>query len=463
LLTPDEQKVFRRLGVFVNGCTLEAAEAVCNPSEDLTTNVLDGMESLAGQSLIHQTQMADGEPRFSMLETIREYAVERLVHSPDEALTRRVHAAYCLVLAEEGSEQTTAAESDAWVARCDLELDNFRSALDWTIRTRQTEWGLRLGAALHEFWGRRESYVEGRERLLALLQLPADEKTQKVRARVLFGAADMSWNRGDHSTAQDMLRVQLEIYRALGDVAWMLTALNGLGAGYYTLGELESARAVYEQCLKLSQDAGNERGVAQTLNNLAMLRQASNDFAGAKPLCEQALAIFTRIQDISGAAWLQSRIGDLERKSGDLRAAAAAYERAMTLFEKSGDRRGLARTMVDFAVLMFEEGNHTEAHATLGKAIKSFQDMGNRRGVARAMQEFAEFAACRGDANRALRLAGAAGALRHSIGAAVLDGHDRSANLDAARRALGNAALDAEMAGWAMGIEAAIQYALDAR
>jgi predicted ATPase len=462
LLTPDEQKLFRRLGVFVNGCTLEAVEAVCNAADDLTINVLDAMESLAGQSLIHQTQMADGEPRFSMLETIREYAIDRLVHSPDEGLARRAHAAYFLVLAEEGGELLTSAEIDFWLARCDLEQDNFRSGLDWAIRTRQTEWGLRLGAALHVFWGWKEHYTEGRERLAALLQLPADDKTQAVRGRAMFAAGDLAWNQGDHSAAQVLDEKLLATYRAIGDVAGMLTALNGLGANYYSLGNLESARLVYEECLKLSEEAGNDRGIAQTLNNLAMLRQTSGDLTGAKPLCEQALSIFVRLQDVSGAAWLQSRIGDLERKLGNAGAARAAYEHAMAQFEKLGDRRGLARIMVDFAALIFEEGKDTEAQAALTQAIRLFRDMGNRRGVARALDEFAEFAASRGEAARALRLAGAAGAIRHSIGAAVLsDGMARTGNLDAARQALGSSALDAEMDGWTMSIEAAIQYALD--
>src|SRR5262249_26034741 len=193
------QKLFRRLAVFVNGCTLEGVEAACNPRDDLGLNVLDGMESLAGKSLVQQTQMADGETRFTMLETIREYAAARLATRPEEILSRRAHAAYCLVLAEEGGAQLTAIEREKWFERCHVEHDNFRAALDWALRTKNTEWGLRLGAALFPFWLAREHYDEGRERLTALLELPASDKTQSARARALHAAGDLAGHRGDYA------------------------------------------------------------------------------------------------------------------------------------------------------------------------------------------------------------------------------------------------------------------------
>src|SRR5262249_31100108 len=143
--------------------------------------------------------------------------------------------------------------------------------------------------------------------------------------------------------------------------------------------------------------------------------------------------------------------GDLERKLGDLAAARRAYDRALSIFEKLGDRWAIGRTMVDLAALAFEQGNHAEAYRILRQAIVFFRDLRNRRGIALALERFAEFAASRGDAKHAIRLAGAAGAIRHSIGAAVLnDGLKQARDLDAARIALGNAALDVEMDGWSM-------------
>jgi tetratricopeptide (TPR) repeat protein len=448
--------------VFVNGCTLEAAEAVCNAAEDLTMSVLDGMESLAGQSLILQTQVQDGETRFTMLETIREYAVERLEASPDEVVTRRAHAAYCLVLAEEGGAQLTPVELEAWLERCSMEHDNIRAALDWTVRTKQSEWGLRLGAAVYPFWLEREHYGEGRERLAALLELPA--KTQKARALALHGAGDLAWQQGDYVEARLLHEKQLAIDREIGDIAGVLTALTALGANAHATGNLESARTIFEECLRLSQEAGNDRATAQALNNLARLLEAGGDFAGAKPLCEEALALFGRQRDLPGVAWLESRLGDLERKLGNFDAAHSSYDRALTTFEKLGDRRGLARTMVDVAALIFQQGKDDEAYRILSQALISFRDLGNRRGVALALEQFGDFAASRSDAKRALRLAGAAGAIRHSFGAVTIrDGISQSGSLDSARIVLGAAALEPEMDGWSMSMEAAIRYALNDR
>jgi predicted ATPase len=462
LLSAEEQKLFRRLGVFVNGCTLEAAEAVCNTAEDLNISVLDGMESLAGQSLILQTQAQDGETRFTMLETIREYAVERLEASVDELVTRRAHAAYCLVLAEEGGAQLSSAEHEAWLERCSVEHDNFRAALDWTVRTKQPEWGLRLGAAVYPFWLWREHYGEGRERLAALLELPA--RTQKARAQALHAAGDLAWQQGDYVEARVLHEKQLALDRESGDIAGVLTALTALGANAHATGNQESARTIFEECLRLSQQAGNDLATAQALNNLARLLETNGDFAGAKPLCEQALALFGGQRDLPGMAWLQSRLGDLERKLGNFDAARHSYERAMATFEKLGDRRGLARTMVDFAALMFRQEKDDEAYRILSQALISFRDLGNRRGVSLALEQFADFAASRGDAKRALRLAGAAGAIRHSFGAVTIrDGISQSGTLDSARLALGAEALEPEMDGWSMSMEAAIRYALNDR
>jgi len=163
-------------------------------------------------------------------------------------------------------------------------------------------------------------------------------------------------------------------------------------------------------------------------------------------------------------AWHQSRLGDLERKLGNFDAARHSYERAMATFEKLGDRRGLARTMVDFAALMFRQEKDDEAYRILSQALISFRDLGNRRGVSLALEQFADFAASRGDAKRALRLAGAAGSIRHSFGAVTIrDGLAQSGTLDSTRLALGAEALEPEMDGWSMSMEAAIRYALNDR
>src|SRR5580704_10973748 len=152
LLNESEQKLFRRLSVFMGGCTLEAVESVCDAKEDLGLEVLDGMASMVDKSLVRQIEQADGEPRFVMLGTIREYGLEKMAASGEQPLTRRAHAAYCLVLAEDGAAHDTGGKEFGWLERFDLELDNFRAALEWLTETGNAEWGLRLGVALFRFW-----------------------------------------------------------------------------------------------------------------------------------------------------------------------------------------------------------------------------------------------------------------------------------------------------------------------
>ena len=182
LLNAAEQTLFRRLSVFTGGCTLEGVEAVCDTKGDLGLDVLDGMASMVDKSLAQQVEQADAETRFLMLSTIREYALERLAESDDESATRRAHAAYYLVLAEEGAEDIAA--HPEWLDRFEVEHDNFRVALDYLIKTGDADWGLRLGAALFRFWETREHLTEGRDAIARVLALEGTAARPKLRARL---------------------------------------------------------------------------------------------------------------------------------------------------------------------------------------------------------------------------------------------------------------------------------------
>ena len=182
LLSGTEQRLFRRLAVFADGWTLEGAEAVCDAGRDLGVDVASGMTALVAKSLVQAAGRTGDEARFTMLQTLREYTVERLASSGDEVPARRAHAAYCIVLAEEGNPQLTAVEREAWLARCDVEHHNFRAALDWLVESKQAAWALRLGLALFGFWERREHLAEGAQRFGAITALPRTESTQRLWA-----------------------------------------------------------------------------------------------------------------------------------------------------------------------------------------------------------------------------------------------------------------------------------------
>ena len=163
LLNPAEQKLFQRLSLFVGGCTMEAVEAVCDTRQDLGLDVFDGMASMVDKSLAQQWEQGTGEPRYVMLKTIREYGLEHLAASGEEAATRRAHAAYYLVLAEEGAARGRGREPE-WLGRLEVEHDNLRAALEWLIQSGDADWGMRLGTAMFRFWETREHFTEGRDR-----------------------------------------------------------------------------------------------------------------------------------------------------------------------------------------------------------------------------------------------------------------------------------------------------------
>src|SRR5208283_4164453 len=226
LLNDAEQTLFRRLSVFTGGCTLEAVEAVCDTKGDLGLDVLDGMASMADKSLAQQVEQADKETRLFMLSTIREYALERLAESEDESATRRAHAAYYLVLAEEGAEDI--ATHPEWLDHFEVEHDNFRLALDYLIETGDAEWGLRLGAGLFRFWETREHLTEGRDAIARILALEGAATRPKLRARLLFAAAVLAGEQGDYGSAQQMFEDSLESCLELQDSRGVAVALNAL-------------------------------------------------------------------------------------------------------------------------------------------------------------------------------------------------------------------------------------------
>ena len=215
LLNEAERKLFRRLSVFVGGCTLEAAEAVCNTSRDLGIDVFEGLSSLVDQNLIQRADRTDAEPRFAMLETVREYALERVADSGEESAARRAHAAYCLVLAEEGNSELSPADRAHWLTQCDVEIDNFRSALDWLFQTLDLDWGLRLCVALFRFWDMREHLAEGRVRMETILRLAGDGHT-KERAKVSQFLGALTTAQGDFPAAQHFLEQSLSLYEESG-------------------------------------------------------------------------------------------------------------------------------------------------------------------------------------------------------------------------------------------------------
>ncbi len=462
LLNTAEKTLLRRLSVFTGGCTLESVEAVCDTRKDLGIDVLDGMASMVDKSLAQQVEQGEEETRFLMLSTIREYALERLAESDDESATRRAHAAYYLVLAEEGGGD--AAGQPEWLDRFEVEHDNFRTALDYLIKTGDADWGLRLGASLFRFWETREHLTEGRNAIARLLALEGAAAHPKLRARLLFAAAVLAGEQGDYGSAQQLFEDSLEACLELDDKRGVAVALNALSVNARDRGELTVASSLCERCVAIWKDLGNSADIARALSNLANVMKLQGEYERASSYYNECLAMFRNAGDAAGVAWTLNYQGDVAREKADFVAARSFCEESLAIFRQLRDNWGIASALSDLASLSCDRGNNAEARRLYGESIKIFQELGHKRGIARALESLAVAAAAQSNAEQSLHLAGAAAALRQRLGAplSLAEQPRLEKALDFARRTLGNAAgVTAWMEGWAMPVEQAVQEALN--
>ena len=312
LLAEAEQRLFRRISVFVGGCTFEAAEAVADTKRDLGMDVIDGIESLMHKSLIQLNELPEGEPRLTMMETIREFGLERLRDAGEDAAVRKAHAAYHLVLAEEAANAIEGADQPIWLDRLDHDRHNIRVALDWLIRAGNADWALRLGAALVRYWELRELFVEGREWLAAILALPGAATRSAARAKAIFAAAVLAAAQRDDDTLR-LFSEALEICRELGDSQGMAAALNGLAVFKKGQGDLDEARRLFEESVGLFSAQSDGLMRARSLSNVASILKEQRDFDAALARQEESLALFRQLGDQTGVAWSLRHLGDIAR------------------------------------------------------------------------------------------------------------------------------------------------------
>ncbi len=462
-LNAAEQKLFRRLSVFVGGCTLEAIEAVCNTRNDLGLDPLEGIASMVDKSLLRQVDQGEDESRFVMLETIREYALDKLAASGEEASTRRAHAAYCLVLAEEGSADSADALGTEWLDRFQIEHDNFRAALEWLIQSEDADWGLRLGLALFRFWEMREYLSEGRDLLGKLLKLKGAAAPTKARSRALFSAGVLTGEQGDYAAADALIESSLEIGRKLQDKHGIAVSLNALAVLARDRGDIAVSRSLLEESLVLWKDSGDQLAVARSLSNLANVVKLEGDFKRARSLYEDSLSIFRELGDRTGVAWSLNYQGDVARAQGDAVGARSLYEDSLATFRELGDRWGIAGCMADLGNLARDQEDFVAADSLYRESMRMFQELEHKRGIARLLECFACSAAAQLAPERSLRLAGAAAALRQMLGAPLTPGEQGKLEraLEAARQALTDAeGASVWLEGWVLPAEKAVEEAL---
>ncbi len=377
LLSADERTLFRRLAVFTGGCSLEAVESVCNPDDSLAISTLDGIAALVDKSLLRQNQATDSQPHFTMLETIREFALEALQHSSDYQAALNAHARYFVELAEKAEMHLTGPDQSIWLDMLEQMHDNLRAVLLFAEKTGDTELGCRLGGALWRFWIIRGYMGEGRSRLLSLLSLPDPSKRSNVRAKALNGLGTILHESGDLALARGFLEESLEIWREAGNKKGVGTVINNLCVVEGLLGNVETAKRLAEESLILHKEVNDKRGTAVALHNLAWIVRAKIDLANQSALFEQALVLRKEIGDERGIAYEMANIAWIERFRGNYEKATQLADQALTILAKVGDKQISAWAIGLKADILRDHGNLDLAAAYIKDCIEWLDKAGN--------------------------------------------------------------------------------------
>ncbi|MGA7731960.1 MAG: tetratricopeptide repeat protein [Chloroflexia bacterium] len=502
LLSAEDRALFRRLAVFVSGCTLEAMESVCIIEDSTEIDVLNETESLVSKSLLRQDVQDDGEPRFTMLETVREYAHERLLESGEEQMVHEQHLAHYMALAEEAEPQLAGAAQATWLNRLELEHDNMRVALTWALANNCIEQALRIAGALARFWVVRSYLTEGRRRLaeaLAVTELHtngngfmldlvgvggSDDEVRgyiqegllelnrvlqhadpgkltnaalAARAKALNGAGNLSHRQGDYNEARKLYLESLAIRQQLGDLQGIAASFNNLASVTYRQGDYKGARALYQESLDIKRRLGEKRSIASTLNNLGIIAQETGDDAEARQFYQESLQIRRQLKDRHGTSASLEGLGVLTFEAGDFGQARTYLDECLLIRRDLNDTQGIAHALHDLGNLLFAEERYNEAYEHWEESLRLKHELNDKEGIAASLEVFARLAATWQSLESALRLAAAAASLRESIGA-PLSARVRAwlePLLQSTRETLGPAAEAIWEAGWWMSLEEA--------
>jgi predicted ATPase len=455
LLPAARQRLLQRLGVFVGGCTLEAVCVVCADSVD---DIEEGVWELVDHALLevaHDPADATAEPRFQMLETVREYALAQLAARGEAELVRTKHAAYLVRWAEQLlTTVKTNGRTDA-IACLGRERDNLRAALDWLTDQSDLQLALHLAAADAWLWQADGQVGEGRERLDRLLAA-APEPTP-ARAAALLSAADLAWSHGEYQHQERLARESLAIARAEALPNETAEGLSTLGAAAFQRGDYDAARELLAQSLGLFRTLGRQLGVSWTLMRLGSVARDQGLFAEAEHLYAEALMLRRAAGDQSGVAHILSNLSWLALYMGEFSRARALQEESLVIRRGIGDRREIAMSLVVLARIALAEGTRAAAWVPLREGLDVCRSVGDRWAIALALEALAGLLAT-GQPARAMRLAGAAGALRAVIGRPVPAPELPIVEswLEPARRALGHAAVAESAEGAKLTAEAAV-------
>ncbi len=512
LLSDREQLLLRRLSVCVGGFSLPAAEAIGATGEQASAEVLPALAGLVDASLLQLDtaamldEEARGTPRYTMLETVREFALEQLHAHGEVADAHRRLTWYLLALAEAANAAWDGPQKAQWLDCFQHELGNFRSALGWAREHGDAETLLRLTALLWKFWDIRGYLSEGRAWAQIALSAAGDAADLvAVKAQVIEGAGFLAFRQSDYAPARTLLHESLDLYRLQADAAGMASVLNALGLVAWHIGDYDLATAQIEQSLAFYRSAGHTQGIAWALNNLGNIRYERGNYGTASQYFTESLALeralgnthgiasslnnlgsiaydqgdFTRAHALFGESLAIKRalniklnipsmllnIAKVELQQGEAHMAEAHCLEALALWRELGDGRGIAVTLTQLGQIACASGAYTHAHALLQESLAIWQDVDHTLYIIETIEAIAVLLAAQALDQPALDLFAATDTLRNALGSPIApaERHFRERPIAALRTHLGDPAFAAAWAaGQTMTLEQAIAYAADA-
>lgn len=382
LLTPEEQKLFRRLAVFVGGFTLEAAQVVGNAQGDLAIDVLEGIATLVHQNLLRQVEQLNSEARFDMLETIRQYGLAQLATSGETEMIRRYHANFFLKMAETTEPDLLGPKRQQGLARLKAEHDNLRTAFAWCEVDRNgAETGLRLAGALiwYAYFG---NHSDEELRWLKMSLRRATAPTA-ARAKALWGAGLMAMNQGNYQFARGMLEESEAIWRALGDRLGLAITLRDLCLVAHFQGRSSAEQRYAEESVTLCRTTGSKWDLALALDNLAYtVAEQLGDQASAIALFDEERTLFQALGDQWGLASAFVGLGCIAHGQGDYATARAHFEQALAIRRAAADKRNIVGTLNALGQVLQRQENVTEASSLYCAALELAYEIDDRVGMA---------------------------------------------------------------------------------
>ena len=373
LLEGVTRERFRRLAVFAGGFTLAAAEAVADllhpdlgSPQTVSVSVLDSLAVLVTSSLIQRSDDPAGEPRFSLLETVREFALEQLVAADEEASARSAHAGFYLDFMEQAEPLLWASTSQALLDAIEFEHNNLRAALTWSL-AHEPETAVRLAGAVGPFWSKRSYWVEGRAWLERALDSGALAGTRE-RAYALGRAAAIAGDQGDYDDARRMFRESLAIAEQLGDTTIEARSLRGLGILASNQSEFAEAEKLFTQALEHFRALGDQPGIARSLNDLGLVAERQGDLGQAVTYQEEALPIARVLGDDWQVGIILGNLGEAYYNRGEFARGEALYQEALDICRRIGDTFGVAVNLYVSATSSWSAGIRSRPSRSTGKA-----------------------------------------------------------------------------------------------